>query len=99
MSDVDELEAWLLRLSGLKDLSVLSIGEMIGLKSFPEDNGLSREEWVLFSLYFIISRRRFKAVSLDSRDVMLVKSYQDLVTGIVKTLEIREDIFWLWRNI
>lgn len=100
MSDEElELESWLVRIAGVSDLSIDSLKGIVGSDSIPEDHGLDKREWLLFSLYFIISRRLFSDKELSSRDVMLIKSFQDLVTGIVKTLEIREDIFWLWKNI
>ena len=95
----ESLADWTLRISGLDSFSGENIERFIEASVPFDSSGLSKEEWVVFVLYFAITRRSFDGKVLSKRDVMLVKAFQEVFTGLLKTLEFNFDVYWLYDHI
>ena len=81
-------------------LSKEVLEELIGVE-IPLDKFkvLSEDELVIFSLYFIVTRRAFDGKTLSRREILFIKVLQHVFEEMITTIELKKDIHDLWKRV
>ena len=99
MSD-ETLRDWVSRISGISNLTEETLSAFVGTDISFQKLDLTEREWVIFLLYFVITKRAyskgFASRDFSKRDKMLLIAYQNLFSTLLKTLEFETEVYDLF---
>ena len=96
----ETLRDWVFRISGISELDESTLSAIVGTDISFQKLDLSEREWVIFLLYFVITRRAYSkgtaSCDFSKRDKMLLIAFQNLFSTFLTTLEFETEVYELF---